>query len=329
MSDGTKIEWAEATWNPITGCSVLSPGCTNCYAQRLAGTRMKTHWSRIGLTRSTKAGPVWNGVVRLNVEWLDQPLRWKRARRIFVCAHGDLFHELVPDEWIDRIFAVMALRPQHTFQILTKRAERMREYCGALATPGRICRHLHALAEEAKGNAFTLWQAQERLINWPLPNVWLLVSVEDQSRADERIPLLLDTLAAVRGISAEPLLESVDLGAPLFPDEVDRRGSLIGGAPYPGDAWRRLDWVIIGGESGPSSRPFDIAWARSIIAQCKAAGVACFMKQLGANPQTKYEYATGLLPLRDRKGGDMQEWPPDLRVREYPAQKPACLEANK
>jgi protein gp37 len=131
MADSTKIEWTDATWNPITGCSVVSPGCTNCYAMRLAGTRLAHHESRAGLTRDTKAGPVWTGEVRFNEQWIDQPLRWRKPRLIFVCAHGDLFAEGVPDEWIDRVFAVMALAPQHTFQVLTKRSARMREYMSA------------------------------------------------------------------------------------------------------------------------------------------------------------------------------------------------------
>jgi Bacteriophage protein gp37 len=116
MADGTKIEWTDATWNPVTGCSVVSPGCTNCYAMRLAGTRLKHHPSRAGLTIDTKAGPVWNGKVRFNEQWPSEPLRWKRPRRIFVCAHGDLFAEGVPDEWMDQVFAVMALAPQHVFR---------------------------------------------------------------------------------------------------------------------------------------------------------------------------------------------------------------------
>lgn len=129
----------------------------------------------------------------LDEKILTEPLRWKRPRRIFVCSSvtmTDLFGDWVPDDGLDRIFAVMALRPQHTFRILTKRAERMRDYIRAFATPGRIGRHLHALTEEAKGNAFTLWQAQDRLIDWPLQNVWCGVSIEDQPRADERIPPL-------------------------------------------------------------------------------------------------------------------------------------------
>src|ERR1700722_12156807 len=126
MSDNSNIEWTDATWNPVTGCSIVSPGCTNCYAMKLAGTRLRNIPSRSGLTVMTKAGPVWNGEVRLNDEWLDQPFKWKRPRRIFVCAHGDLFAENVPFEWIDRVFAVMALNSRHTFQVLTKRPGRMK-----------------------------------------------------------------------------------------------------------------------------------------------------------------------------------------------------------
>jgi protein gp37 len=126
MSDNSHIEWTDATWNPITGCSILSPGCTNCYAMGLAGTRLRHHPSRAGLTREVNGHHVWTGDVRLNEQWLTQPLQWSRPRMIFVCAHGDLFHESVPDEWIDRVFAVMALCPQHTFLVLTKRSARMR-----------------------------------------------------------------------------------------------------------------------------------------------------------------------------------------------------------
>lgn len=122
MGDQTKIEWTDATWNPIVGCSVISPGCTNCYAMRLAGTRMKTHPTREGLTREVNGQHVWTGDVRLVESALYQPLRWRRPRRIFVGAHTDIFHEKVPDQWLDRLFAVMALSPQHTFQVLTKRS---------------------------------------------------------------------------------------------------------------------------------------------------------------------------------------------------------------
>jgi protein gp37 len=217
---------------------VVSPGCTNCYAMKLAGTRLRAHPSRRGLTQPSKAGPVWTGEARFNEGWLDQPLRWTKPRMIFVCAHGDLFHENVPDAWIDRVFAVMALSPRHTFQVLTKRPARMRAWfeerwqgtpaqtltfsdgtnldipaggeSGRMGQVETACEPLldkFGLADPSKPD---LWTADEKCKamqwGWPLPNVWLGVSVEDQTRADERIPDLLETPAAVRWISAEPLL---------------------------------------------------------------------------------------------------------------------------
>jgi len=244
MSDGTKIEWADATWNPITGCSVISPGCTNCYAMRLAGTRLRHHPTRVGLTTGTKAGPVWTGEVRFNEEALVQPLHWRNPRRIFVCAHGDLFHESVPDDWIDQIFAVMAMCPQHIFQVLTKRAHRMHTYMTMLGkAPG------------------------------PLPNVWLGVSVEDQVRADERIPILLDTPATIRWISAEPLLGPINLHSAQCRETGSCRicPQCLGG----------LDWVVVGGESGPGARPMNPDWALSLRDQCAVSGVPFFFKQWG------------------------------------------------
>lgn len=227
---------------------------------RLAGTRLRHHPSRAGLTRDTKAGPVWTGEVRFNEQWLDQPLRWREPRRIFVCAHGDLFAEGVPDEWIDRVFAVMALAPQHTFQVLTKRAARMRDYCVARSAAITTRHYL----------GFRL----------PLNNVWLGVSVEDQARADERIPLLLDTPAAKRFISAEPLLGPLDLTTIDLPDGDTYIEPLAGTEGEEGEQWPRLDWVIVGGESGPGARPMHLDWARSLRDQCVAAGTAFFMKQM-------------------------------------------------
>jgi protein gp37 len=285
MADQTKIEWTRsedgtpgATWNPITGCTVVSPGCTNCYAMGLAGTRLKNHESRVGLTDMSRAGPVWNGEVRFNEQWLDQPLRWRKPRNIFVCAHGDLFHPSVPDAWIDRVFAVMALAPHHRFQVLTKRADRMREYLS-----------------QGLGPIFRVMRACKKLghdpdrIEIPLPNVWLGVSVEDQTRADERIPDLLATPAAVRWISAEPLLGPVDLTPHLW-----GRAEPCEGCPRDADCdcglYRRhmlgeepdIAWVVVGGESGRNARPMHPDWARSLRDQCQAAGVAYFFKQWGA-----------------------------------------------
>ncbi len=279
MADGTKIEWADATWNPITGCSIASPGCINCYAMRLAGTRLKHTPSRTGLTVDSKAGPVWNGQVRLNEKWLDQPLRWKRPRRIFVCAHGDLFAENVPDEWIDRVFAVMATAPQHTFQVLTKRAARMRHYL----TDRDARQRWRKDAVEVAGMNMVMdgTIAQARKTTWPLPNVWLGVSAEDQRRADERVPDLLATPAAIRFVSAEPLLGPIYFTSlPPFLDASRHLGVRL-------DALKRcgkysLDWIIVGGESGPGARPMHSDWVRSIRDQCADAGTAFFFKQWGA-----------------------------------------------
>lgn len=269
MADRTNIEWTDATWNPITGCSVVSPGCTNCYAMQLAGTRLKHTPSRKGLTSPSKAGPVWNGQVRFNREWLEQPLRWRRPRMVFVCAHGDLFHESVPDEWIDQIFAVMALCPEHTFQVLTKRARRMREYL-------RVREHQIIVASLNLPRALTHWP------HLPLPNVWLGVSVEDQARAIERIPDLLQARAAVRFISAEPLLGPLDLSHYLNSSKWGADFTAqAGGGSISGEV-AALDWVIAGGESGSAARPMHPEWVRSLRDQCAASDTAFFFKQWGS-----------------------------------------------
>ena len=291
MADATRIEWTDATWNVVTGCAVVSPGCTNCYAMKLAGTRLKHHPSRAGLTIDSKAGPVWNGRVRFNAEWLTQPLRWSRPRRIFVAAHGDLFHEGVTDDQLDQIFAVMALAPQHTFQVLTKRPERMRAYFARLTSSQVGREHETCIAPELLDDAAaavlgTHGNALDET-PWPLPNVWLGVSVEDQARADERIPLLLETPAAVRWISAEPLLGPVDLSeiqvhggdSVIYPlqwttDCVDLHGNDHPDVPP-------IDWVVAGGESGPGARPMHPDWARQLRDQCAAAGVPFLFKQWG------------------------------------------------
>lgn len=301
MADHTHIEWTDATWNPITGCSVVSAGCKHCYAMKLAGTRMRNHPSRAGLVIDTAAGPVWNGHVRLNEEWLDQPLRWRRPRRIFVCAHGDLFHESVPDEWIDRVFAIMALAQQHTFQVLTKRAQRMLDYFNDPAMPDRVLHLMCDLDPEMKLGSTRYW---------PLPNVWLGVSVENQCAADERIPLLLQTPAAVRWISAEPLLGPVDLNGVPPPagtrpvngaSMADISGCLPRWQEYPMRAKLRdgIDWVVTGGESGPNARPMHPDWVRSLRDQCAAACVPFLYKQHGEWLATAFcDDAMAMLPSR-------------------------------
>ncbi len=282
MADGTKIEWTDATWNPITGCSVVSPGCTNCYAMRLAGTRMREHHSRKGLTNPSKAGPVWNGQLRFNDLWLDLPLRWGRPRRVFVCAHGDLFHEATEIEWLDLVFAVMALdcltsAIPHTFQVLTKRPAQAFAYLTDKRAPGRI---IQAMNQLRPGPSLV---ADETALPWPLPNVWLGVSAEDQQRAEERLPILLDTPAAVRWISAEPLLGPIDLRH-LQPEGVTEIDALAGthGVLRPHSGLNRsIDWVVVGGESGPGARPMHPDWPRQILNHCLITGVPFLFKQWG------------------------------------------------
>jgi protein gp37 len=332
MADNTKIEWTDATWNPITGCSVVSPGCTNCYAMKLAGTRLKHHPSRAGLTRDSKAGPVWTGEVRFNREWLDHPLRWRRPRMIFVCAHGDLFAEGVPDEWIDQVFAVMALSPQHTFQVLTKRPERMRTYLRDMGKAlesdiSTFGERWGVPASIVTGSPCAAGAIED--VAWPLPNVWLGVSVEDQKRAMERIPLLLETPAAVRWISAEPLLGPLDLtvidvGGDSFVDalnirtweeeienwrdtEPDWEASFLDWynlAEMPeGPILPRLDWVVVGGESGPGARPMQPEWAESLRDQCAAAGVPFLFKQWGSHKQTSDCNGRYMIPATKKEAG--------------------------
>ncbi|MDF1627014.1 MAG: phage Gp37/Gp68 family protein [Parvibaculaceae bacterium] len=305
MSDKTMIEWTDATWNPIVGCSVISPGCTNCYAMKLAGTRLKNHPTRQALTDESKAGPVWNGEVRFNEKELLKPLSWKRPRKIFVCAHSDLFQDAVPDEWIDKIFAIMALCPQHTFQVLTKRPERMRKYMRdeLVTCRWQLAAFMHHQKEFQAGEcvfgSISVDEHDEWHVPMPLPNVWLGVSVEDQTRADERIPILLATRAVKRFVSAEPLLGSLDLkfnwdhcdlcgGTGMLArwpkgrcDICGGKGKvLINGQPN-ARGYRRIDWVIVGGESGKNARPMHPDWVRSLRDQCKAARVPFFMKQWG------------------------------------------------
>ncbi|MBI2307547.1 MAG: phage Gp37/Gp68 family protein [Rhodocyclales bacterium] len=246
MADKTKIEWADATWNPVTGCSKVSQGCKHCYAER--------QWPRMTRLVPSYAGRDFTDVA-CHADRLDQPLRWKKPRRVFVNSMSDLFHEVVPDDFILSVFVTMAAARQHTFQILTKRPARMLDL-------------------------MTRWKAAGLLLREgcgvELRNVWLGVSVEDQATADERIPLLLQTPAAVRWISAEPLLGPVDLTATPAGDILCRCGGCMEMTPD-----TRIDWVVAGGESGKNARPMHPAWARSLRDQCAAAGVPFLFKQWG------------------------------------------------
>lgn len=295
MASASKIEWTEATWNPIVGCSIVSPGCTNCYAMRTAA-RMNAnpatpHYH--GTVQDSKAGPVWTGKVAMAPERvLLEPLKRRKPTTYFVNSMGDLFHESVPDVWIDKVFAVMALRPQHTFQVLTKRAERMRDYCS------RLKDRSVEIAQRAVW--LRIWDDPDAAARdtvavidaGALPNVWLGVSTERQQEADERIPHLLATPAAVRFISAEPLLGPLDIRQHLRAYQChecfngrtrvdghffDERCPSCNGS---GVETPRLGLVIVGGENGP--RPMHPDWVRSLRDQCAGADVPFFFKQWGS-----------------------------------------------
>lgn len=341
----SRIQWTDATWNPVIGCTPVSEGCRNCYAaghaRRMGGNPRTPYYE--GLARTAGDGrAVFTGVVRTMEDRLDQPLRWTRPRRVFVNSMSDLFHPDVPFEFVDRVFAVMALADRHTFQVLTKRPERMAEYLGHnptgrlnAVTHARVARAAEAIARSrGEDTAAPYWDVW--LECWPLPNVWLGTSVEDQTAADERIPHLLRCPAAVRFLSCEPLLGPVDLRSVGhgYHDALTSTCCPFCGEygvdpcpPCRNGEGVMVDWIIAGGESGPRARPCNVGWIRSIVDQCREAGVPVFVKQLGADPRVCYpsrsqawpdsevEYEA---PLHDPKGGNPEEWPEDLRVREWP-----------
>jgi len=278
----SKIEWTDETWNPIVGCSLVSPGCMNCYAMTQANRIRRLQNDPpsspyFGTTKIVSGNLVWTGKVALAPDrTLLKPLRRRKPTVYFVNSMGDLFHEDVPDAWIDRVFAVMALAPQHTFIVLTKRAKRMRWYVAGEWTGFRIRNAMQAIKPQ-----------QIIEMDWPLPNLVLGVSGERQQEADERIPDLLATPAAKRIVSAEPLLGPIDFG-PLVREAVFS-GKIAG---VGGDGTKPIAGIIVGGESGPAARPMHPDWPRAIRDQCEAAGVPFFFKQWG-------EYAVELDRERD------------------------------
>ncbi len=280
MSGKTGIAWTDATWNPVSGCTRVSSGCNNCYAFQLHDQR-HVAWKRGRWDAAPAQYHLPFSKVQLLPERLDDPFHWRKPRRVFVNSMSDLCHEQVDGGYITRVFEVMRLAKQHTFQVLTKRPERMLDFC----------RTYYARSPE------------------PLPNVWLGSSVEDQAAANERIPYLLQTPAAVRFLSCEPLLSAVDLW-PFFA-VADNWGELSGPRCDP-DGSPAMKWVILGGESGPHARPMNLDWVRLLIEQCREAGAKPFVKQLG----TVWAREHG---AKDHHGGNPDEWPEDLRVREYPS----------
>lgn len=327
MADKTNIEWTDWTYNPVRGCSRISPGCENCYAERQARRFDQPGFWAHGLTVIRGGRPGWSGKIDLATDVLDAPLRKRIGRRAFVCSGADLFHERVPFEYLAAVYGVMGTASQHTFQVLTKRIERAREFYAWLRDrakessepPMEVClRHAVALSDHR-----ALRQRPGREMPWPPRNVGVGVSVEDQARADSRIQVLRECDAAWRFLSCEPLLERVTL---------DLRG---------------LDWVIVGGESGQRARPCALEWIGEVVDACRAAQVACFVKQLGAFVVSEERASDTVADARslcgdekndrwlwraglaDVKGGDPYEWPDDLRVRMQPGEPWPAVQAAK
>lgn len=357
MSGNSKIQWTEKTWNPIAAfltrditvkigprdrvipkgtrgwfCIKCSPGCANCYAE---GINFRLGNGLEYLHRNLAD-------IEFRLVNLEDPLKWRKPCVVFVNSMTDLFLEHIPVDLIAPVFAVMALAGHHTFQILTKRAERMRKVVPMLSPD--IC--MDFLSRVTPGVRLPPPDQQRAIAvamreqgrdpdseSWPLQNVWLGVSTEDQQRADERIPFLLETPAAVRFLSCEPLLGPIELSKSSYFRDANTEPS--GG--WFGSKLSSLDWVIVGGESGRKARPCHIEWIDSIRRDCARAGVACFVKQLGTVPVTAnanvFEWpdhvefyadagisgaASARIKLSDRKGGDIEEWPDELRVRQFP-----------
>ena len=330
MSTNTAIEWTDATWNPVRGCSLVSSGCTNCYAMRQAHRFSGTGKPYEGLTRLGPNGPVWTGAARLVPEMLGLPIRWRKPLRIFVNSMSDLFHESLTHEEIAAVFGVMAACSHHTFMVLTKRPASVLQFFAWLETIADNPDSFVQRQAWARGVKLPLHAIKGTLKShpWPLPNVRIGVSCEDQPTADLRIPLLLQIPAALRFVSYEPALGPVNFCA--VPDAKTRPAEFSARYSPLGD----IDLLIVGGESGPRARPCNVDWIRSAVRQCKEADVRAFVKQIGARPTLVSpnlhewpEHVTwrmdkgggaGVARLRDRKGGDPSEWPKDLRVRELP-----------
>jgi protein gp37 len=329
VSASSKIEWTDASWNPIRAirqfenapgmdpetrigwhCEKVSEACMNCYAESMN--------KRLGTGLAYKPENRRRVEIFLDEKVLIQPLKWRKPRKIFVCSMTDLFGEWVPDEWLDSIFAVMALCPHHTFQVLMKRPKRMREY---VTTSRR-----HAVAASATMIADTnptIFKARALVLSavveiatlgdpledrWPLPNVWLGVTAENQVAANERIPHVLATPAAVRWVSYEPALGPINLTS-IDPTGHQRS---IGASGWSavwkdnniGRAW--LDWIVCGDESGHKARESNLEWHRSVRDQCAAAGVAFYEKQI----------------THRGKKVPFEVWPADLKIRQFPEVKP-------
>jgi len=287
----TLIQWTDRTWNPATGCNKVSPGCKNCYAAGVA----HRFWGDRAFTD-----------VEFHRDRLDQPYKWRNPQRVFVNSMSDFFHEAINLDDLCDAWDTMISTPRHSYQILTKRPERMRDIVPSIAAEMRARKGIDGPPIDAK----------------PPDNIWLGVSVEDQIRTS-RIPHLLDTPAAVRFLSCEPLLEPISFTIPSTildgTEEVPSRTNLLTGVTNgltPSLHMGDIDWVIIGGESGPGARPCHVEWIHSIVRQCRTAGVAVFVKQTGSNCWLN---GKRIKIQGSKKGGD-EEWLASLGllIREFP-----------
>ena len=255
----TKIEWCDSVWNPTTGCTPISPGCDNCFAKRFA-YRLR---GRCGYPEDDPFR------VTLHPERLEEPLRWRKPRRVFVCSMGDLFHDDVPEDFINKVFSVMLATKEHTYILLTKRPQRAYKYLTNPKTPHLI---VESLDVDLMDRIAERYEEHQPFGEFPLNNAWLGVTAENQQAADERIPILLQIPAAVRFVSVEPMLGPVDLERQLGGAEESRRCL---------NGWHGIDWIICGGETGPNARPMHPDWVRSLREQAVDAGVPFFFKSLG------------------------------------------------
>lgn len=293
----TKIEWTNGegltgeTWNPTTGCDKVSAGCKNCYAER--------EWRRLSANRTSVYYEREFTDVALHPERLEAVLNWKKPRRVFVDSMSDLFHSSIPFSFIDQVFAHMAVGSQHTFQVLTKRPERMLAWSKQAFATNPDVRCLSMYREDGNILADGYEDSPHHQWRWPLPNVWLGTSVEQQRYVRERCEPLIETPAAVHFASVEPMLEAIDF-------RVNWSHHELAGTHRP--LIDDLDWIIAGGETTQKrgdARHTDDAWLRSLVSQCRNHEVPLFIKQRTVGGR-KIEF---------------EKWPMDLQVRQYPFQK--------
>lgn len=279
---GSKIDWTDEVWSVVTGCTPVSPGCKHCYAERIIDRFPVIHETKPkNDVAGMEATPRYFSDVHLHPNRLEKPFHWRKSKKIFVVSMGDLFHPDVPFAFIAAVFGVMAACPQHIFQLLTKRPARMLKFfkwvssveypdswkCSTGSTtipPTKVC-------IDQTCNYLPSWEKHIKEEDWerpwPLKNVWIGVTVENQKMADERIPILLQCLAVLRFVSIEPMLSSIDMAD-------------AAGVTYWDDPSAGIGWAICGAESGTDRRTADISWIRSLRDQCINANIPFFLKQM-------------------------------------------------